>query len=115
MTTQSEMRIAQELRTKSFWLTIVGVVLTVIVALGVPLTPSQVHTLTDAAGILIALILGLSGTAMVHAHNAAKLETAATTTAGMTETTAQMARLMERIPGDPAPGSTPPVSGTPEG
>jgi uncharacterized membrane protein len=76
MTSQSEAQIAQDLRSKSFWISVVSAVLAIVVALGVPLTASQVHTLEDAAGIVIALILGLSGTAMVHAHNAAKLAVA---------------------------------------
>jgi uncharacterized membrane protein len=73
MTAAQEAARAANLHSKSFWLTVVSAVLAIVVAFGVPLSAHQVSVLEDAAGIIIALILGISGTAMVHAHNAARL------------------------------------------
>jgi uncharacterized membrane protein len=73
MTAEKEATIAANLRSKGFWLSVVSAVLALIVAFGVPLSAHQVSVLEDAAGIIIALILGISGTAIVHAHNAARL------------------------------------------
>jgi uncharacterized membrane protein len=73
MTAEHEAALAANLRSKSFWLSVVSAVLAIVVAFGVPLSAHQVAVLEDAAGIIIALILGLSGTAIVHARNAARL------------------------------------------
>lgn len=69
-TAQGELAISKLIHTKSFWMAIVSAVLTVL-AMFLPVSSHNLSIIRDAVSIIVAMILGGSGVAMVHAHTAA--------------------------------------------
>jgi|GEM_PF-4012607 len=62
--------VARRIHTVSFWVTVVGALLSVLVALGVPLTTSQTQIILAAVGVVATLFLGSSAVAVAHARAA---------------------------------------------
>ena len=62
--------VAQRIHTVSFWVTVVSALLSVLVALGVPLTTSQTQVILAAVGVIATLFLGSSAVAVSHAKAA---------------------------------------------
>ena len=65
--------LSNAIHSKTFWVAVVGAILSVAVAAGVPLTSSQTQVIQAALGLLISLVLG--GSAIAYAHAKASAQT----------------------------------------
>lgn len=61
------------IHSKTFWLAVVGAAISVVVALGVPLTSAQSGIIESAVAIIISAVLGGSAVSYAHAKSAAEL------------------------------------------
>lgn len=67
------LNLSKDIHQKTFLLGIVSAILTTAVALGVPMTAHQTVMIQDAAGMIIAMVLGGSAVSIVHGQAASKL------------------------------------------
>ena len=65
--------LSQAIHSKAWWTAVVGAILTVIVAFGVPLTAAQEKLILGAVAIIVSIVLGGSAVSYAHAKAAATL------------------------------------------
>lgn len=65
--------ISQAIHTKTFWIAVVSAILSVLMALGLPISASQAKLIEGAIAIIVSMILGGSAVAYAHAKAASML------------------------------------------
>ena len=65
--------LSQAIHSKAWWTAIIGAILTVVTAFGVPLSATQEKMILGAVAIIVSIVLGGSAVAYAHAKAAAQM------------------------------------------
>jgi len=79
MKSLDHLTLSNAIHKSTFWVAVVGAIISVVIAAGYPITARQATAIETAVGLLASFVLGGSAVAVAHAKAAASLAQAAQT------------------------------------